>query len=132
MKTPVKIGFGAKKHKLWGRRLSEGTRGFSSLVENEVHENSCSSSLVAAGRAGSWQLLPRKLSGLTVKMSFLSVKSVKSVVQLLSMRLAALGLLRLFVAIQSKLVTMNNLRQKPSLASQGQSRPVKVNQGELR
>jgi hypothetical protein len=37
----VKIGFGAKKHKLWGRLLSEGTRGFSSLVENEVHENFC-------------------------------------------------------------------------------------------
>jgi hypothetical protein len=40
-RPPVKIGFGAKKHKLWGRRLSEGTRGFSSLVENEVHENFC-------------------------------------------------------------------------------------------
>jgi len=52
----VKIGLGAKKHKLWGHRLSEGTRGFSSLVENEVHENSCSNSLVAACRAGSWRL----------------------------------------------------------------------------
>ena len=40
--SPVEMQFGGKKHNLLGCRRSKTTRGFLFMVENEVHENSCS------------------------------------------------------------------------------------------
>jgi hypothetical protein len=59
---------------------------------------------------------------------FLSVKSVKSAVQYLWLRLAMEGLLRLFAANQRKRLSMNNLHTKSGISDQGQSRLIKVNQ----
>jgi len=115
---------------------------------------SCSNSSVAAGRAASWRLCVRT-SFLSVKSLSTVLSAILSAVgqakvevstteealanedavQFLWLRLAAPGFLRgsteltevLFAAIQSKFLTMNNLRSKPSLSSQGQSSPVKEN-----
>src|ERR1019366_7155603 len=67
-------------------------------------------------RTGSWRLLPRNLSGLTVEMSFLSLKSVQSVVPFLWSKLATLGLLRLIAKNQWKCLSMSLLRQKTSFS----------------
>jgi hypothetical protein len=66
---------------------------------------------------------------LTVKRSALSVKSVKSVVQFLWLRLATLGLLRLLAANQWKCLSMKYLQSK---TRRFQARSIKVNQGKSR
>jgi hypothetical protein len=78
------------------------------------------SPLVAACRAEPWRLCAEGSS--------LSVKSMKSVVQFLWLRLAALGLLRIFAAIIPKCLSMNNLQIKWGFSNQGQSRLIKANQ----
>jgi hypothetical protein len=80
---------------------------------------SCSCCLVAACRAATWRLCVEKSS--------LSVKSGKSVVPFLRLRLAALGILWLLAGIQRKCLSMNNLQLKSSFANQGQSRLIKPN-----
>ena len=57
-----------------------------------------------------------------------SVKSVKSVVQFLRLRPAGLGFLRILEANQSKWLSINHLRIKPSVSNRGQSRLIKLNQ----
>ena len=58
---------------------------------------------------------------------FLSVKSVKSVVQFLWLRLAALGISGLLAINQWKFLSMNHLHAKRSVSSQARSRLVKLN-----
>jgi len=77
------------------------------------------------GDSATCRLLPRKLSGLTVKRSALSVKSVKSVVQFLWLRLAARGCLSIFVPNLPKCLSMKNLQSK---SGRFQSGSIKVNQ----
>jgi hypothetical protein len=67
------------------------------------------SPLVAACRAAPWRLCAE-------------------VVQFLWLRLAALGLLRIFAAIIPKCLSMNNLQIKWGFSNQGQSRLIKANQ----
>jgi hypothetical protein len=63
-----------------------------------------------------------------VRVNSQSVKSVKSVVQFLWLRRAALGLLSFFAASHYKSLSMSNLRAKRGFPNQVQSRLIKPNQ----